>query len=132
MKRSWRNIGILGVAALVGVLAVWAGNPWLEAATPGPGEGMGTSPQSGTSVTIQTFQFKPPSLEVKAGTRVIWTNQDDIVHTVTSGTPESRDGRFDSRLDGKGATFSLALTQPGTYTYFCNRHQSMRGEVRVN
>ncbi len=61
-----------------------------------------------------------------------WTNQDDIEHTVTSGTPDRPDGRFNSRLAGKGATFSFTFTEPGTYSYFCNRHQSMRGQVRVN
>jgi plastocyanin len=38
---------------------------------------------------------------VKAGTRLTWTNQDDITHTVTSGTPEQRDGRFEMPLDGR-------------------------------
>ena len=51
---------------------------------------------------------------------------------MTSGTPETPDGRFNSPLDGKGTTFSLTFTEPGTYTYFCNRHQHMRGEIRVN
>ena len=86
----------------------------------------------GAAVTIQTFQFRPEGLEVKAGTRVTWTNTDDIEHTVTSGTPETPAGRFNSPLDGKGTTFSLTFTEPGTYTYFCSRHQHMRGEIRVN
>lgn len=84
------------------------------------------------SVNVQTFQFQPGDLAVRAGTRVTWTNQDDIGHTVTSGTPESRDGRFDSPLRAKGAKFSQNFGQPGTYTYFCDRHQSMRGQIRVN
>lgn len=84
------------------------------------------------AVAIQTFQFKPTPTEVKAGTPVTWSNNDDIQHTVTSGTPESRDGRFNSTLAGKGATFSITFSQPGTYPYFCDRHQSMRGEIRVN
>ena len=84
------------------------------------------------AVTVQTFQFQPGDLAVRAGTRVTWTNQDDIGHTVTSGTPENRDRRFDSPLNSKGAKFSHTFTQPGTYTYFCDRHQSMRGQIRVN
>jgi plastocyanin len=32
------------------------------------------------SVTIQTFQFRPTPIEVRAATRVTWTNQDDILH----------------------------------------------------
>jgi len=28
-------------------------------------------------------------------------------------------------------TFSFTFSRAGTYTYFCDRHQSMRGEIRV-
>jgi plastocyanin len=52
-------------------------------------------------VTVQLFQFEPGQIEVKAGTRLTWTNQDDITHTVTSGPPEQRDGRFEMPLDGR-------------------------------
>jgi plastocyanin len=84
-----------------------------------------------SGVTIQLFQFKPGRHEVGAGTRLTWTNQDDIAHTVTSGTPETPDGRFDLALAGRGATGAVAFARPGTYSYFCNRHQSMRGEIQV-
>lgn len=105
----------------------------------GGSTGSALSSQSGSeaidvkevAVSIDTFQFKPSRLEVKSGTRVTWTNQDEIKHTVTSGTPKYRDGRFNSRLDGKGATYSLTFTQAGTYPYFCDRHQHMRGEITV-
>ena len=82
-------------------------------------------------VTIQLFQFKPSPVEVGVGTRITWINNDDINHTVTSGTPEKRDGRFDGKLSGKGTSFSFDFTQPGTYPYYCARHQSMRGEIVV-
>ena len=81
-------------------------------------------------VGIRVFQFR--LLEVKAGTKVTWINHDDITHTVTSGTPETRDGRFDQRLDGKGGAMTVEFKERGVYPYFCNRHPSMRGETRVN
>jgi len=83
-------------------------------------------------VTVRLFQFKPGTLEVKAGTQVTWTNQDDIEHTVTSGTPDKRDQRFGDRLPGKGQTITVEFSTSGVYPYFCERHQSMRGEIRVN
>ena len=83
------------------------------------------------SVTIQTFQFKPTPIEVPAGARVSFTNLDDITHTVTSGTPDSPDGKFSHRLEGKGITATVELGKPGVYPYFCERHRSMRGEIRV-
>ena len=92
-----------------------------------------TFPQGGPAATaaIRVFQFQPGALEVRPGTRVTWTNQDDITHTVTSGTPGSPDGRFDVPLDGQGATGSATFSAPGVYPYFCARHTSMRGEVVV-
>jgi plastocyanin len=96
--------------------------------------GLGAFPTPGFSqqgVTIQTFQFTPAHVEVPARTRVAFTNQDDITHTVTSGTPENRDGKFNHQLAGKGAIATVELTQPGVYPYFCDRHRSMRGEIRV-
>jgi plastocyanin len=89
--------------------------------------------QNGATVpaAIRLFQFQPGALEVRVGTRVTWTNQDDITHTVTSGMPGSPDGRFDVALGGKGTTGSATFAQPGVYPYFCTRHQSMRGEVVV-
>jgi len=85
-----------------------------------------------SEVGVRVFQFRPGQLEVKAGTTVTWTNQDDITHTVTSGTPDQREGRFDRRLDGKGATTTVQFKDPGVYPYFCDKHPSMRGEIRVN
>jgi plastocyanin len=82
-------------------------------------------------VAVRLFQFQPGEAAIKAGTRVVWTNQDDIKHTVTAGTPGQQDGRFHIALPGKGATASHRFTEPGVYRYFCERHQNMRGEIRV-
>ena len=87
--------------------------------------------ESAATINIQTFQFQPKQIEVKAGTTVTWVNQDDIRHTVTSGAPDNKDGHFDASLVGKGAKFSFTFAQPGTYTVFCDRHQHMRGEITV-
>ena len=94
--------------------------------------GFSTAATAETPVEIRTFQFRPGHLEVTAGTTVRWTNQDDITHTVTSGTPEARDGRFAQRLEGKGTATTIEFKEPGLYPYFCERHPSMRGEIRVN
>jgi plastocyanin len=93
----------------------------------GPALSQGAS----TSAAIRVFQFQPGALAVRAGTRVTWTNEDDITHTVTSGTPGNPDGRFEVRLAGKGTTGGATFSEPGVYPYFCARHQSMRGEVVV-
>ncbi len=84
------------------------------------------------TVAIQLFQFSPSAVAVDAGTRVTWTNGDDIEHTVTAGEPDKRSGRFDLRLAGPGASGSVTFTERGVFPYFCDRHRSMRGEIRVN
>ncbi len=89
------------------------------------------SPASPT-VEVKLFQFQPGTIEAKVGETVTWKNSDEIEHTVTSGEPEKKDGRFDMKLPGKGASSSFKFGEPGTYHYFCDRHPSMRGEVRVH
>ena len=83
------------------------------------------------AVDIQLFQFQPGTVEVKAGTTITWTNRDDIEHTVTAGDPEHRTGRFDVRLVVRGTSTRVSFSEPGVYAYFCDRHPSMRGEIRV-
>jgi plastocyanin len=83
-------------------------------------------------VTVKQFQFMPAELVVKAGTTVTWTNQDQILHTATSGAmPGRADGHFDGPMDGPGNSFSFTFDEPGTYPYFCSRHNSMVGKITV-
>ena len=84
-----------------------------------------------TEVAIRLFAFAPTLVTVKAGATVTWTNGDDITHTVTSGTPAAKDGRFEARLAGKQASFRRTFREAGTYPYFCERHPNMAGEVLV-
>lgn len=80
---------------------------------------------------IKLFQFKPRSLEIKAGTTVTWTNGDAIEHSVTAGKPGKASGGFDSNYFTLGQSWSHTFTEPGTYTYFCKRHNSMTGTITV-
>jgi plastocyanin len=83
------------------------------------------------TVAIRTFQFAPDTVRVKAGTRVVWTNADEIEHTITSGTPDKTDGRFNGAVNTRGATYSAVLEHAGSYRYFCDRHRFMNGTVIV-
>ena len=86
---------------------------------------------SDAAIEVRTFQYREKTVEIPLGTRVVWTNQDQIEHTITSGAPDSADGVFNAKLAGPGATFSYTFTRAGTYRYFCDRHHFMRGEIRV-
>jgi plastocyanin len=101
------------------------------------GGGSDKSEPEGGAVTVKGFIFDPSPLTVKADTEVIWTNRDQILHTVTAGTTSGGDdanktGLFDAPLDGVGKTFSHTFDEPGTYEYFCDRHHSMMGKVVVS
>ena len=87
----------------------------------------------GTTVEadIKLFAYQPDPLKVQPGTTVVWTNQDDIEHSVTYGPPPAAGQSFASGLFGKGRSFSFTFAEPGEYLYFCLRHNSMVGVVRV-
>lgn len=93
------------------------------------GTGSGLVPT--TVVEIRVFQFDRPTLEVPAGTRVVWTNRDEIEHTITAGAPDSALTAFEGILAGQGSAFGVTFDRAGTYRYFCARHHFMRGEIRV-
>jgi plastocyanin len=82
-------------------------------------------------VTIKLFQFAPDTLHVRVGTRIRFTNQDDIAHTATSGTNAIPDGAFKVTLAAQSATGEATLRRPGRYRYYCERHPHMTGEINV-
>lgn len=79
----------------------------------------------GPQVTIDNFTFSPATLTVPSGTTVTWTNQDDMVHTVTEAKR-----LFSSPGLEAGGTYSHTFTAPGTYT-FCALHPRMTATVIV-
>jgi plastocyanin len=94
-------------------------------ASPSPAEAS-AAPGGEATVRIANFAFDPPTIEVAAGQTITWTNEDSAPHTVTLD-----DGSVDSgRLD-QGATFAHAFTTPGTFTYHCEIHPSMKGTIEV-
>ncbi len=80
---------------------------------------------------IIQFAFQPTPLQVAGGTTVTWTNHDSIVHSVTQGTPDAPGASFDSGLFDENQAFSFTFTDAGDYTYFCMRHNFMRGTISV-
>ena len=87
--------------------------------------GSSTAWADDVQVAIDNFTFNPPQVKVKAGTKVTWTNRDDIPHTVTD-PPAFRSKALDSEQ-----SFSFTFTTPGTYTYFCSLHPHMTGTIVV-
>ncbi len=132
MKRYGMSLRILAAMVLSGSLPVLAHDGHVhhkdKVARAEDGESVGPQSQVGTNVTVKLFQYQPGRIQVKGGTTVTWVNEDEIYHTVTA---EKKGSGFDAPLDGKGKSFSFTFTQPGTYTYYCDRHEHMRGEIEV-
>jgi plastocyanin len=80
----------------------------------------------GPNVGIENFNFVPADLTVKAGTTVVWTNHDDVEHTVTAS-----DNGFGSSSIPTEGQFSYTFSTPGTYSYFCAIHPFMTARVIV-
>jgi plastocyanin len=78
------------------------------------------------TISIDNFAFSPPELPVAAGTTVVWTNHDDIPHTVTS-----TDGAFRSHALDTDDSFSFTFQKAGSYQYFCSLHPHMVGMIKV-
>ena len=105
------------------------------AATPAPSETAATQspPAAGDGgIAIAGFRFEPATLRVPVGTAVTWTNEEDALHAVTSGSPDADPAAaFDSGELDTGETFSVTFEEAGTFPFFCSRHPFMRGEVVV-
>ena len=104
------------------------------ATEPEPVATVALSPVAATetvAVEVSQFKYSPAMLEITTGTTVTWTNTDQILHTVTTGTPDTPDGRLDGQMPEAGTSFSFTFTEPGTYDYFCSRHTFMTGTVVV-
>jgi plastocyanin len=92
----------------------------------------GTGSPGANEVWMQNIAFNPNVLNVSVGTTVKWTNKDNVNHTVTSGTPTSPSGLFDSGTIAPNGTFSFTFSAAGTYPYFCRVHSpKMTGTVIV-
>ena len=79
-------------------------------------------------VVIDNFTFSPATLTVAAGTRVEWTNHDDIPHTVVSAVSPPL---FRSKALDTDDSYSNVFDKPGTYSYFCGLHPHMQGTIVV-
>ena len=78
------------------------------------------------AISIDNFAFMAPTLTVPAGTKVTWTNNDDIPHTV-----RAVDGSVHSKALDTSDSYSFTFTKPGVYRYFCSIHPKMVGKVVV-
>jgi plastocyanin len=101
-------IAMLAVAALQGGRAI----------------GAAAAASGGKSVDINHFAFHPPTLRVKRGARVAFTNSSDVTHTASGGS-------FDTKRIAPGTSVTVTFARRGTFAYHCKIHPFMKGKVVV-
>ncbi len=89
----------------------------------------------GSSASTSGEGYEPDPITVSPGATVVWDNQDNALHTATSGDPNNAtpDGLFDTGFVGpnqKSQPITMP-TEPGEYTYFCTLHPFLVGSVIV-
>jgi plastocyanin len=116
----WLVVAIVPVIAAVAVALTGFGSS-------GDSSGASTAKPLPNTITIKDFSFAPEALTARAGTTITVTNADGTAHTVTAAK-----GAFDTGELAGGATAQITVDQPGTYAYFCNIHQYMKGTIHVD
>lgn len=120
--QNWRMGPGMGTGMMGGSMMNWDGNP-SNAQPVQIDEVMITldawNTRNGTP-------YQPLRIQVEQGTEVTWTNNDNVVHTVTDVNNE-----FDSNLISPGESWSYTFTSDGDYNYYCAMHPWMRGIVQV-
>jgi plastocyanin len=89
--------------------------------------GCGDEPARAHTVTIDRFEYQPPTLAVNAGDTVVWDNRDLVPHTATSQALEVETGGL-----APGASASQVIGRKGTYEYVCRFHPAMTGRLVVH
>ena len=108
------------------LIALAAGSLATVVVAAGCGGSESSEPVATTKVAMaKSYRFDPKTIEIDAGQRVTWTNDDNFTHTVQV------DGQEDHKVE-RGESVSIAFDKPGTYHYVCTLHsQDMDGEVIV-
>lgn len=86
------------------------------------------------AISLEITENSCPSIEAQAGMEIAWTNLDNIGRVLwierndESGAVVEAGG---TDLLQPGTTFSIVLTEPGRYTYFCSKDRSAFGTIVV-
>ncbi len=97
-----------------------------------PAPAADTTPAAATSgasvsVGIKDIKFVPASSTAKVGQKIVWTNNEAIVHNVTA--TEGAD--FESDSLNEGDTFDYTPEKAGAIAYVCTIHPGQNGSITV-
>ena len=130
-KRSLSRAYLVAVTlALSGALAACASTSASSSSKAGSSGSASTKAKArltgNLKIVISNYSYHPTTINVTAGTKVTFTNDDQTAHTATS----TKTG-FDTGTVQPGHSATVVLTKPGTYTYYCQFHAFMHGTIIV-
>jgi plastocyanin len=116
-----RRLGIGAVALLVASLVL----------------GVATASAANRRIAIGHYQWSLPQIHVNLGEHVTWYwVGPDTMHSVTGTSPNDAGSDSDPGTDTPrhdiGDSYQLTFNHPGTYTFQCKLHSSVRGDVVVS
>ena len=82
---------------------------------------------NGNEIAISNFAFSQATLNIKAGEKVTWTNQDSSPHTIISDSGNE----ISSTSLSKGNSYEHAFSTAGIYNYHCGIHPNMKAKIIV-
>jgi len=114
-----RVAAIVAAGAALALLLVTIGGDAPASAAP-----TATASRSVT-INIKDFKYKPPTIDINPGDRVVWVNLDKVKHTATKG------GSFTTGKIKPGNAVAVKFSSKGTYRYHCTLHEDMFGKIVV-
>ena len=78
------------------------------------------------TATIQDFLFQPARLEIAAGTTIVWTNNSQVMHTVSAENSSFHTGPIEP-----GQRRALTFSTVGIFPFHCTPHPFMLGVIEV-
>lgn len=79
------------------------------------------------TIEIKDYSFGMGPLTVEAGSHIVFKNEDDVSHSAVAV-----DGSFAVPLLAKNESYTITLTKPGTYDFYCQPHMKfMTGQIIV-
>jgi plastocyanin len=136
-RRFFTPLRLGGLVAAGAIVLAACGGGSGQSASANDMSGMAMPPAAGATATnspavatesvhIKNFAFSPAAVTVKAGSTVVWTNDDVIQHDVTFDG-----GGIASSTLNHSDTFSHTFLTAGTYHYICSIHPFMHGTLIV-
>ena len=83
-------------------------------------------------ISISNLSFSPQTIHAHVGDRIIWINNDGVLHEIYfSGNPASSGSKHLRYQLRTNQSISVMVTKPGDYDYVCRWH-GMSGSMHID